>query len=179
MRGQRIHYRSRGGTRSVRALPGCAVPAKLPLRIRFARAGLRSELSFDFRHTRAMINVATARWLLLSSLAASEIFASTRMARPDDIGLISQLGEFEKAEGLISGYKLSEENYFLDLTIIPATPLASGEAGSIGRGTCSLGMQELAVNLTHAWTVRAFVPGESAPEFTCEILAIPSPSRRR
>ena len=34
----------------------------------------------------------------------------------------------------------------------------------VGPGTCSLGMRELTVNLTHAWIVCAFFPGGPAPE---------------
>jgi hypothetical protein len=111
-------------------------------------------------------------------VAACQIFAP-RAARPDDVGLISKLGEFQKAEGLVSDYKVSEENYFLDLAIIPTTPLAAGEAASVGRATCSLGRQQLPANLTHAWTVRTFVPDEPTPAFACEIPTVPRRSRRR
>jgi hypothetical protein len=126
------------------------------------------------------IRFASARWLLLAVVAALEtILAPIRTARSDDLGLISKLGEFQKAEGLVSDYKVNEENHWLDLTIVPTTPLAAGEAVSIGRATCSLGTRQLAANLSHAWTVRAFVPGDSAPAFACEIPATPRRSRRR
>src|SRR5262249_62145118 len=41
------------------------------------------------------------------------------------------------------------------------------------RDTCSLGRRTV-TNLTHAWTVRAFVPEEATPAYTCEIPAVPS-----
>ena len=55
----------------------------------------------------------------------------------------ARLGEFQKGEGRVSDYTASEENYVLDLTIVPVTPLAAGEASTIGRATCSLGTQSL------------------------------------
>src|SRR5262249_36774653 len=70
-------------------------------------------------------------------------------------------------------YKVNHEDHLLDLSIIPTTPLAGGEAGSIGRDTCSLG-RRTATNLAHPWTVRAFVQGEAAPAYTCAFPAIPS-----
>jgi hypothetical protein len=121
-------------------------------------------------------SAARTRWLLLVVLGTSQIVASIGTAKSDDIELISKLGEFEKTEGRVSDYKVNQKNYFLDLVIAPTTPLAAGEAGSIGRGICSLGQ---AVNLSHAWTVRAFVPGEAAAEFACEIPAVPAGRQRR
>jgi hypothetical protein len=115
------------------------------------------------------------RWLLLVVVGAGTIVASTHTARSEDIGFISKLGEFEKAGGHVSDYKVNQEDHLLDLSIVPTTPLTGGEAGSIGRDTCSLG-RRTATNLTHAWTVRAFVPGEAAPAYTCEIPAIEIPA---
>jgi hypothetical protein len=43
-------------------------------------------------------NLASARSFLIAALAACEIFASMPTARPNDLGLISKLGEFQKGE---------------------------------------------------------------------------------
>ena len=102
------------------------------------------------------------RWLLLVIIGAAQIFGSTRAARSEDIEFISKLGAFEKAGGHVSEYKVNQEDHLLDLSIIPTTPLAGGEAGTVGRDTCSLGRRTV-TNLTHAWTVRAFVPEEATP----------------
>ena len=53
---------------------------------------------------------ASARLLLLAVVAAVGFCASTRTARADDLGLISKLGEFQKAEGLISDYEVNDVN---------------------------------------------------------------------
>src|SRR5262249_37312594 len=113
------------------------------------------------------------RWLLLVIIGASQIFGSSRAARSEEIEFISKLGAFEKAGGHVSEYKVNQEDHLLDLSIIPTTPLAGGEAGTVGRDTCSLGRRTV-TNLTHAWTVRAFVPEEATPAYTSEIPAVPS-----
>ena len=118
------------------------------------------------------------RWLLLVIIGVGQIFGSSRAARSEEIEFIFKLGAFEKAGGHVSDYKVNHEDHLLDLSIIPTTPLAGGEAGSIGRDTCSLG-RRTATNLTHPWTVRAFVQGEAAPAYTCEIPAVPSVREHR
>jgi hypothetical protein len=55
-----------------------------------------------------------------------------------------------KVAAIALGNKIAR---MLDLTIIPVTPLAAGEAGIIGRATCALGKQQLGTNFnSRTWT---------------------------
>src|SRR5262249_61279964 len=98
------------------------------------------------------------RWLLLVIIGAAQIFGSTRAARSEDIEFISKLGAFEKAGGHVSEYKVNQEDHLLDLSIIPTTPLAGGEAGTFGRDKSSIGRRE-GTNMTHSWSGMALWPG--------------------
>ena len=109
----------------------------------------------------------------IRSLAAYQILALAVGARAEDLEHVAKLAQFQRGLGLIESYVVSAENHALDLRIIPATPLATGEAGAIGRATCALGVQRFGGNLLHSWTVRVFLPDEAAPAFACEIRASP------
>jgi hypothetical protein len=113
--------------------------------------------------------------LLLGPFAACGILVAISEAEAaDDVELISKLGEFQQSQSLVSSYSVNKDLYYLDLTISPITPVPAGEAGFAGRTTCSLGAQDLATKLEHAWTVRVFVPGEPESVYTCEIPASPA-----
>src|SRR5262245_19905169 len=75
---------------------------------------------------------------------ASGFVVSISVAAADDQALITQLAEFEKTQGLVTGYMANKEDYHLDVTISPTTPLPKVEAGLAGHTTCSLGTRELA-----------------------------------
>ena len=113
----------------------------------------------------------------IRGLAAYQILALAVGARAEDLEHVAKLAQFQRGLGLIESYVVSAENHALDLRIIPATPLATGEAGAIGRATCSLGIQRFGGNLLHSWTVRVFLPDEAAPAFACEIRS--SPGKRQ
>jgi hypothetical protein len=114
--------------------------------------------------------------LLLGLFAACGILLAEAA---DDAELISKLGEFQKSQGLVSSYSVDKDSYYLDLTVNPTTPVPAGEAGFAGRTTCSLGAQDLATRLTHGWTVRVFVSGQSAPTYACDIPAVRGQRPRR
>jgi hypothetical protein len=109
----------------------------------------------------------------IRSLAAYQILALAVGARAEDLEHVAKLAQFQLGLGLVESYGVSSENHALDLRIIPATPLATGEAGAIGRATCALGIQRFGGNLLHSWTVRVFLPHEAAPAFACEIHSSP------
>src|SRR5215831_3870856 len=114
---------------------------------------------------------------------ATAFLASISAASSEDEALIRQLAEFEKTQGLITGYAANKEDYHLDVTISSTTSLPKGEASLTGRTTCSLGTRGLATKLEHTWTVQVFVPGEASAAYTCEIPATraetPAPHRKR
>ncbi len=99
---------------------------------------------------------------------ATAFLASISAANSEDEALIRQLAEFEKTQGLITGYTANKEDYHLDVTISSTTPLPKGEATLTGRTTCYLGTRGLARKLEHTWTVQVFVPGEAPAAYTCE-----------
>jgi hypothetical protein len=113
---------------------------------------------------------------------ATAFLASVSAANSEDEALIRQLAEFEKTQGLITGYTANKEDYHLDVTISSTTPLPKGEASLTGRTTCYLGTRGLATKLKHTWTVQVFVPGEAPAAYTCEIPATqaetPPPHRK-
>jgi hypothetical protein len=118
---------------------------------------------------------ADIRTTLVLGVAACQIFAAPSGARAADLDYLAKLAQFQRGLGLIESYDVSEQDHALDLRIIPATPLPTGEAGSIGRATCSLGMQRFGGNLLQTWSVRVFLPDQAAPAFACEIRALVEP----
>ena len=97
----------------------------------------------------------------------------------DDVELIEKLAQFQMTLGVIAAYHINAQAHTLDIKINPTTPLPTGEAGTTGRKTCALGTEDLAVKLTHPWTVRVFISSQ-AVVFACKIDAIPAtPSRDR
>src|SRR5215469_10615183 len=114
---------------------------------------------------------------------ATAFLASISAASSEDEALIRQLAEFEKTQGLITGYTANKEDYHLDVTISSTTPLPKEEVSLTGRTTCYLGTRGLATKLKHTWTVQVFVLGEAPAAHTCEIPATqaetPPPHRKR
>ncbi len=84
---------------------------------------------------------------------ATAFLASISAANSEDEALIRQLAEFEKTQGLITGYTANKEDYHLDVTISSTTPLPKGEATLTGRTTCYLGTRGLGV-AQHAISAR-------------------------
>jgi hypothetical protein len=102
-------------------------------------------------------------------LWAVTLVGAALSAGPDDVELIERLAEFQMTLGVIADYRVNPETHTLDIKINPTTPLPTGEAGATGRKTCALGTEDLAAQLTHAWTVRVFINSQAAQVFTCKI----------
>lgn len=86
-------------------------------------------------------------------------------ARADAVKMLGNIGDANKASGLITHYSIHPETHSLD--VIAATPLWGVNEKVIRQVAVETAHDICANGRVGGWTLRMFLPGESMPITTC------------
>lgn len=127
---------------------------------------------------RIVSSCAAARWPARVAIGAGLVFSMCGLvnaARADEIATLHHVGDGYQSVRVITRYEIHANHRFFDLFAAePRVPTTSKKverelAGQTVRQICAGG------RVAASWTVRIFLPGESAPAASCR----PSPRHGR